>query len=302
MNLKLLEQYFPVLRKYPARLSNWRKSHGESHQHRYSRPDLRVTQYVLRAPIPNAAGLKILFLSDLHWSGSPRNFRTLEALEAAATEIAPDCLVLGGDITEDADRIGELPQLLKRLRKLAKTVVAVPGNWETGKRWLPPEFWENLYADAGIVWLRNKAFQAGAVRFHGIDDISSGDCALPEKIDPALPKPGTVPAAEVLVAHSPDALIALDSGMDLLSYDLALCGHNHGGQVRLPLWGALYSPSRYGKRFISGAFRRRNSHLKMLVSTGAGEREGTFRLLCPREVVLVTFRPAHHYRFRGTNA
>ena len=301
MNWKILEQYFPVVRMYPARLNNWRKSHSELHRHRYSRPELRVRQCVLRAPVPSAAGTKIMFLSDLHWCGSPRNLQTLETLETIAAEAAPDYLVLGGDITEDADRIKELPQLLRRLRKLAKNVVAVPGNWETGKRWLAPEFWEKLYADAGIVWLRNKAFQAGPVRFHGLDDVSSGDCVLPEKLDPTLRKPGTIPVAEVLVAHSPDTLVALDSGMDLFPYDIALCGHNHGGQVRLPLFGAVFCPSRYGKFFVDGVFKRRNSHLKMLVTTGAGEKDGTFRFLCPREVMLVTFRPAHHYRFRGAS-
>ena len=177
--------------------------------------------------------------------------------------------------------------------------VAVPGNWETGKRWLPADFWEKLYAAADIVWLENRAYQAGPVRFHGIADVSSGDCRLPEQADPAMRKPGTLSAAEVLVAHSPDTVIALDGGLDLQAYDLALCGHNHGGQIRLPALGAVFCPSRYGRIFDRGAFRRRNSHLKMLISAGIGHRGGSFRFNCPREALLVIFRPAHHYRFRG---
>ena len=296
---RLLEQYFPVMRKYPSRLGNWVKRRL-FHTSRHSCRELNVVSCVVRAPVPDVAGVKILFLSDLHWYESRRNLRMLEALERIAAEIAPDYLVLGGDIVEDADRIRELPAALTRLSRLAPAVLAVPGNWETGKRWLKPEFWNKLYADCGITLLRNEAFRSGAIRFHGIDDISSGDCELPEKRDPALAKPGTVPIAEVLVAHSPDTIIALDSGLDLQSYDIALCGHCHGGQVRLPFFGALYCPSRYGRYFLRGAFKRRNSHLKMLVSAGAGERRGSFRLNCPREVLLLTFRPAHHYRFRGS--
>ena len=298
MNRRTLEQYFPALRKYASRLGNWRRS-DMTGRSRYSRRHLEVRKCVVRAPIPEVAGIKILFVSDLHWFDSPENRQALEALEAAAAEIAPDYLALGGDITEDADHIRELPEVLTRLRRLAPTAVAVPGNWETGKRWLAADFWKKLYADSGIVWLENRAYQSGPVRFHGIADVSSGDCRLPERDDPGMRKPGSLAATEVLVAHSPDTIIALDEGMDLQSYDVALCGHNHGGQIRLPLLGALYCPSRYGRIFDRGVFRRRNSHLKMVVSTGMGQRSGSIRFNCPREVMLLIFRPAHHYRFRG---
>jgi predicted MPP superfamily phosphohydrolase len=33
-----------------------------------------------------------------------------------------------------------------------------------------------------------------------------------------------------------------------------LAGHNHGGQVRLPVIGPVFMPSRYGRHFDMGAF------------------------------------------------
>jgi predicted MPP superfamily phosphohydrolase len=54
----------------------------------------------------------------------------------------------------------------------------------------------------------------------------------------------------LLVSHSPDQL----RWARKLGFDLMLAGHNHGGQVRLPLVGPLVSPSLYGTRFSSGVY------------------------------------------------
>lgn len=48
-------------------------------------------------------------------------------------------------------------------------------------------------------------------------------------------------AYKVLLAHKPDFLID-ESGDARWDIDLALCGHEHGGQIRLPLIGGFYSP------------------------------------------------------------
>ena len=53
------------------------------------------------------------------------------------------------------------------------------------------------------------------------------------------------------LAHSPDQWTW---GMRC-HCDLLLCGHTHGGQVRLPLIGPIISPSDYGSRYASGIFR-----------------------------------------------
>src|SRR5262249_51531929 len=36
--------------------------------------------------------------------------------------------------------------------------------------------------------------------------------------------------------------------------DLMLSGHVHGGQVRLPMVGSVFVPSRYGRRYDTGVF------------------------------------------------
>ena len=65
--------------------------------------------------------------------------------------------------------------------------------------------------------------------------------------------PRAIPSANVsiLLSHSPDLFYkAHDWGVDLM-----FSGHNHGGQIRLPLVGAVFVPSLYSRRFDRGFFR-----------------------------------------------
>jgi len=87
----------------------------------------------------------------------------------------------------------------------------------------------------------------------------------------------------ILLYHSPD--LAPDAAQ--MGIDLQLSGHTHGGQVRLPLYGALYASSIYGKRFEMGL--RRVGALQVYTSRGIGlEGMGAprVRFLCPPEIVL----------------
>jgi predicted MPP superfamily phosphohydrolase len=87
----------------------------------------------------------------------------------------------------------------------------------------------------------------------------------------------------ILLYHSPDlAPEAAEAGIDL-----QLSGHTHGGQVRLPLFGAFFAGSLYGKRFESG--RRQVGPTTLYVTRGLGlEGKGAprVRFLCPPEIIL----------------
>jgi predicted MPP superfamily phosphohydrolase len=89
----------------------------------------------------------------------------------------------------------------------------------------------------------------------------------------------------LLLYHSSDLMPeATDLGVDLY-----LCGHTHGGQVRLPLFGALITSSDFWKRYEMGRYKEGNTTL--YVSRGLG-MEGLgaprARFLSPPEIVLWT--------------
>lgn len=96
-------------------------------------------------------------------------------------------------------------------------------------------------------------------------------------------------APQILLYHSPELMPeAVEYGLDLY-----LCGHTHGGQVRLPIIGPILTSSQLGRRFAMGLYKYGRTHL--YVSRGIG-LEGLsaprVRFLCPPEVTLVTIHAA----------
>lgn len=57
----------------------------------------------------------------------------------------------------------------------------------------------------------------------------------------------TTSGAALLMSHNPDPLPEVPA-----SAGLTVCGYTHGGQIRLPLIGAISTASKYGERFAQG--------------------------------------------------
>ena len=87
----------------------------------------------------------------------------------------------------------------------------------------------------------------------------------------------------VLLYHSPELMPQVQD----YPVELYLCGHTHGGQVRLPLYGAVITSSALGKRYEMGPYVENGTTL--YISRGIG-LEGLsaqrLRLLCPPEIIL----------------
>jgi predicted MPP superfamily phosphohydrolase len=69
--------------------------------------------------------------------------------------------------------------------------------------------------------------------------------------------------------------------------DLMLSGHNHGGQIRLPVVGSVFVPSRFGRRYDCGVFHEPPTLLH--VTRGLGE-EHPLRFNCRPEVTKLVLR------------
>jgi uncharacterized protein len=92
----------------------------------------------------------------------------------------------------------------------------------------------------------------------------------------------------IVVGHNPAFVRQLPG---FVRADLALAGHTHGGQIRVPFFGALYTKSPLPRRYASGlhAFEGVPIH----VSAGIGMERGSapqVRFLCPPEICLLDIR------------
>ncbi|MDZ7413856.1 MAG: metallophosphoesterase [candidate division KSB1 bacterium] len=104
-------------------------------------------------------------------------------------------------------------------------------------------------------------------------------------------------AFTLLLAHSPDMVRPAED----LGIDLVLAGHTHGGQVRLPLVGALYTQTLLGRRYAAGLFSFGTT--KLYVNRGIGNAFVPFRFLCRPEITVIHLLPGANPENRlGTNA
>jgi uncharacterized protein len=91
----------------------------------------------------------------------------------------------------------------------------------------------------------------------------------------------------IAVMHSPDSAPEIAA----CGYSFVVAGHTHGGQIRLPLVGALVTNSHLPRRLVSGLIRMGGSLVH--VSPGLGtSKYAPFRFLCPPEATLLELRRA----------
>ncbi len=242
-------------------------------EHRLTLSEAQVDLERLPAPFD---GLRILMISDIHAGPfvSPAALeRTIERLVA----LEPDLILLPGDfLTAGINEWYANRSAFTKLRAPLGTF-AVLGNHEhyTGD---VEKIIEVLEGD-GIVVLNNRSHTlrcgGAALSVAGVDDLLMGrpdlDAALEGTEDPVI-----------LMSHNPDLLFdAARRGIALM-----LCGHTHGGQIRLPRLPVLVRQSRY--RLDEGRFTA--ARTQAIVSRGLGAVGLPLRIGCPPEALLLTLR------------
>jgi predicted MPP superfamily phosphohydrolase len=90
---------------------------------------------------------------------------------------------------------------------------------------------------------------------------------------------------QIVLTHTPDNIYTLqDHG-----FDAVFAGHYHGGQIRVPGFGPLVVPSKYGRRYDRGHFVFGRTHL--FVTSGVGSADPPLRIWCPPDMLVVDFLP-----------
>jgi predicted MPP superfamily phosphohydrolase len=219
------------------------------------------------------AGLEIVQLSDFHLAPCFQR-RYFDQVIDACLGWQPDLIVFTGDVVDDEAAIPWIEPLLGRLdARLGK--FAILGNHDNKHG---PEAIIRELGRAGFETLEGRWTR---LEVEGAT-LAMGGTAAPwgPALDPQLMPPADF---RVVLSHTPDLFYqAARWGVDLL-----LSGHNHGGQIRLPLVGAVFMPSLYSRRFDRGFFQCGKTRL--YVNEGIAGLH-PMRYGCPPEVTRFVLR------------
>lgn len=249
-----------------------------------------VTHLALTNPhaAANARPLRIAHITDIHMERLTRRERQVVRL---VNDWQPDLILMTGDFLNlsnvgDERAIADVREMLGCMRSACGTIYAVRGTSPVDPEWVMPPIVEGMalrvlereVADIelgghrlcllGLPCLRNLPVDGQRLR-DLMEHVSRG-------------------AFTILLYHMPDLMpLAARLGVDLY-----LAGHTHGGQVRLPIIGALATSSQYGRRYQMGLYREGGTTL--YVSRGLGmEGMGAprIRFLAPPEILFITLHP-----------
>lgn len=241
--------------------------------------DLRIHKYELLFPnLPKAFhGLKVLQMTDNHYCdvASPAWF---EYVTDKANLLQPDLICLTGDLLGDDNLYREGIDALRPLTA-PLGVWAVRGNHDF---YSEPEIIDYWLQAAGIHTLTNERITLTKDR-QAIWLIGIESPYAPVKDWTKLLGSPKTDTFRLAMTHQPDNAPRLAAH----GIDLALAGHTHGGQWRLPYIGPLIYPSKHGRRYDRGLTRTGPKTL-LYSSTGIGVHTIPFRFNCPPELTLFT--------------
>jgi predicted MPP superfamily phosphohydrolase len=244
---------------------------------------LQVTHPVVRIPGLPAEfdGFRIAQLSDFHLPpGASKREPVYRAVEECNRAQA-DIVVLTGDYLARRRALPNLKDVLGQLT--ARPAFAVFGNHDYRFGRIHRRSVVQAFQDAGITVLDNAStsISLGDARLWlvGVGDGHTSH----DRLSDAMCGLADVDRPRLLLTHYPDLLFELPQR----SFDLAMAGHTHGAQVRLPyLTGLALRGS--DTRFTSGLFEVNG--IPLYVNRGLGTSTYRLRFGARPELTILTLR------------
>ena len=249
---------------------------------------ITVTEYTIKDnEIPESfSGYRIVQISDLHNAefGSEN-----ELLLNNIRLLQPDIIVLTGDLIDSYHTDVDISLAFVRQAVQIAPTYYVFGNHEVRI----PDAYRRLKAgmeDAGVVILEESILlkrDSEVLTLVGVPDPSAlgvDSQAYTKAIDSLLEERISDRSHySVLLCHRPEVFDAfVENGVDLV-----FTGHTHGGQIRLPLIGAVFAPDQgLFPAYDAGIFTKEDT--TMIISRGLGNSSFPFRVDCPPEIVVAT--------------
>ena len=225
---------------------------------------------VKRYKVDNLNGKRVIFVSDFHIAKG--DIGRLRRIVNKINKLNPDLVLSGGDFIKGHTGKTTMPieRQAKELAKIKAPVITVLGNHDG---WYDKYTVKTELEKVGITVLHNTNIKINDLYISGVEDLQTSS----PNIDTALEN---TEFPRILLTHTPD--IYYDVKQDV---DLILAGHVHGGQVRVPFYGALLVPSKYGNKFSCGDFKETQN--RMIVTRGLGTSILPLRFCDSPEIVVL---------------
>ena len=202
-------------------------------------------------------GLKIVHLTDIHY-GTIVNAKNLTNIVNQINQLKPDIVVFTGDLYDESIALNDkiVNEIVTCLKNINSTLgkFAVAGNHDYSN-----DLFAQIITDSGFTYLENSSQiiydeNNTPLEIIGFDDAWKGNPNY------------NIPLSDnykIVLVHEPDEI----SKILPLNVNLVLAGHSHGGQIRLPFIGALYTPNG-SKNYKNDYYEFTNT--KMYISYGIG--------------------------------
>lgn len=237
--------------------------------------------------------LRLVQISDLH-AGDYKKTAYFEKVAKKIIELQPDIIVLTGDYILGHEYNARYLQGLQSATKIFPTY-AVTGNHEYAMGY-PEDYYnekiidrtatlKKVFHEINVTLLENSSrlipLSFGQIYLAGLTEIWTQPETLEQTVL-ELSQKTSGDIAKILLSHNPEIIKTYGAK----KFDLILSGHTHGGQIRLPLIGALSSlPTDLGRKYDQGLFKLSNNNF-LYINHGLGEAGPRARLFCPPEITL----------------
>ena len=234
-------------------------------------------EFTLNRLPPEWDGLRILHLTDLHFIGNI-DLPFYEFVFDEITKFEFDMVCFTGDLLDGNEFAEWIPSTIGRMNApLGKFFILGNHDWYLDTTSIRDVMIAHGWRD-----------MAGSLQ---VLDTMGPPLAIGGDERPWMGRPpnfhvGAGEAFRLLLSHTPDNF----SWARRVGVDLMLTGHNHGGQVVLPVIGPVYSPSLHGVRFAGGLFY--SSPTLLYVSRGLGGRH-PLRINARPEISILTLKSAN---------
>ena len=243
---------------------------------------------------PELKNIKIAVISDLH--ENPISEKIVSEMENQHPNVI---FVVGDLLNRYSETSDTVVSLIKRLSGIA------PVYYSWGNH-------ELTYMNAGHMELQSELEAAGAIvlnrefidvningtllRIGGLYEyafaLDAENSTNPDAMDPEVYHFffffQDTDAYKIMLSHRPESFV-LGEAAETWQIDLGICGHTHGGQIVLPLFGGLYAPEQgLFPEYVHGVYQKGN--LTFAITSGLGsQKDRVPRFNNPPEIMVLEF-------------